>query len=223
MTRPHSVELDELDNYYIKVIQPDPRELEELDNYYTKTASDVITYCEGDERKEKLKELRDIVQENCLLYEQLKSTQHIKKDVLQLCKNNNDNEEIDMKSIIKAYDRGISELKVDVTRHPRLLEFDKHLEALLDNAKESKSDENAEVQMSGGYINTIDPISKKRIVDPVKNIICGHTYDRESVTELLKMNEKTRCPVIGCRSKEFITLANLRTDVVTKTYLEKNS
>lgn len=48
------------------------------------------------------------------------------------------------------------------------------------------------MQISGGYINVIDPISKKRIVDPVKNTICGHTYDRDSITGILKMNKKTR-------------------------------
>lgn len=56
--------------------------------------------------------------------------------------------------------------------------------------KESNADE--ELQLTGGYINTIDPISKKRIVDPVKNTICGHTYDKESITQLLKLNKKTR-------------------------------
>lgn len=43
-----------------------------------------------------------------------------------------------------------------------------------------------------GSINVIDPISKMRIKDPIKNIICGHTYDRENVMALLKVNKKTR-------------------------------
>ncbi|XP_017893537.1 E3 SUMO-protein ligase NSE2-like [Ceratina calcarata] len=199
------------------------RQLEELHNYYTRTAANIITYYEDDERRKKLKELRDIVQEHCSQYEKLKSAQDIKIHAFSLCDNNNDNEKIDMESIINGYDRGISEINVDVTRHPRLLEFDKHVEALLDNAKGSRSDQDAELELSGGYINVIDPISKKRIVDPVKNSICGHTYDRESITEMLKINKNTRCPVVGCKSKEFVRLTHLRADIVTKTYLEKNS
>lgn len=31
-----------------------------------------------------------------------------------------------------------------------------------------------------------------------------------------------RCPVIGCKSIEFVTLKHLRIDILTKTYLEKN-
>lgn len=57
---------------------------------------------------------------------------------------------------------------------------------------ETEENEDAEMQLRGGFINVIDPISKKRIVDPVKNTVCGHTYDRESITEILKINKKTR-------------------------------
>lgn len=55
-----------------------------------------------------------------------------------------------------------------------------------------KENADEELQLTGGYINIIDPISKKRIVNPVKNTICGHTYDKESITQLLKLNKKTR-------------------------------
>lgn len=61
-----------------------------------------------------------------------------------------------------------------------------------DKVANEENDGDADFQVSGGFINVIDPISKKRIVDPVKNSICGHTYDRESITEILKINQKTR-------------------------------
>lgn len=63
---------------------------------------------------------------------------------------------------------------------------------IIDGVVEKENDIDAELQLVGGYINVIDPISKKRIVDPVKNIICGHTYDRQSITQILKVNKKTR-------------------------------
>lgn len=46
--------------------------------------------------------------------------------------------------------------------------------------------------MTQDEINVIDPFTKKRMTDPVKNKACGHVYDRESAMAVLKMNEKTR-------------------------------
>lgn len=63
---------------------------------------------------------------------------------------------------------------------------------IIDGVVEKENDADAELQLVGGYINVIDPISKRRIVDPVKNIICGHTYDQQSITQILKVNKKTR-------------------------------
>lgn len=63
---------------------------------------------------------------------------------------------------------------------------------ITDGVAQKENDTDAEIQLKGGYVNVIDPISKKRIVDPVKNTICGHTYDQESIMQLLKINKKTR-------------------------------
>lgn len=49
-----------------------------------------------------------------------------------------------------------------------------------------------DIEMTQDDINVIDPFTKKRMTDPVKNKACGHIYDRESVTQLLKMNKNMR-------------------------------
>ncbi|XP_003704077.1 E3 SUMO-protein ligase NSE2 [Megachile rotundata] len=197
--------------------------LQELYESYTKAAVNIISYYEMPERKNKLKELRDLVQNNCVQNKKLKSAETIKNRLLDIYNDEDDDStEIDIESIIQQYKQTISEIDIDVSNDDNLIEFDKQVEALLDKIGNEANDEDAEMQLTGGYINVIDPISKKRIVDPVKNTLCGHTYDRDSITQILKINKKTRCPVVGCKSKEFVLLSHLRTDIVTKTYLEKN-
>ncbi|XP_012350569.1 E3 SUMO-protein ligase NSE2-like [Apis florea] len=197
--------------------------IEELYDSYTKIAANIIAYYDGDERNNKLKELRDIVENNCIQNKKLKSTEIIKKRLLSLYNDDDDdNVEHNIESTMNEYKQAISEIDKNVANDNKLKEFDKQVEALLDKVVQKENNTDEELQLTGGYINIIDPISKKRIVDPVKNTICGHTYDKESITQLLKLNKKTRCPVIGCKSIEFVTLKHLRIDILTKTYLEKN-
>lgn len=83
-----------------------------------------------------------------------------------------------------------------------------------------------------------------RMTDPVRNAVCGHVYDKESLVAMLKKNKNTRyvframlniriccyrtyvcihrCPVVGCTSMDYIVLSQCRPDIVTKTYLERN-
>ena len=196
--------------------------IEELYDCYTTTAANIVSYYGAAERKTKLKDLRDIVQNNCLQDKKLKSAEIIKERLLSVYNDGDDETQTNIEAITQEYTESISKMDTDVSNDEKLLIFDRQVEVLLDKVANEENDEDADLQISGGLINVIDPISKKRIVDPVKNSICGHTYDRESITEILKINKKTRCPVIGCKSKEFVTLANLRTDIVTRAYLEKN-
>lgn len=54
----------------------------------------------------------------------------------------------------------------------------------------------AELQLTESQINVIDPITKTRIVDPVRNTVCGHVYDKQSVTAMLQKNKKTRYNIV---------------------------
>ncbi|RZF36918.1 hypothetical protein LSTR_LSTR004606 [Laodelphax striatellus] len=67
-------------------------------------------------------------------------------------------------------------------------------------------------------INLIDPISKSRMKDPVKNVICNHTYDRYSIAEIMKRKSATgiRCPYQGCNNRELFKLQDLVPDEITK-------
>ncbi|XP_046827573.1 uncharacterized protein LOC124428040 isoform X3 [Vespa crabro] len=119
--------------------------------------------------------------------------QEIKEDILNQY-NDSKITEKSIQKIIKDYEKAVSKMNINVSTNERLLEFDRQLEALLSdvnkNQDSEKSNNDEELQLSGS-INIIDPISKMRIKDPMKNI-CGHTYDRETIMALLKVNRKTR-------------------------------
>ncbi|KAK2579558.1 hypothetical protein KPH14_010857 [Odynerus spinipes] len=195
---------------------------EELFECYAKTAANIVLYFQGE--KKMLDNLKDVVQKNCEIDAKLSMIEEIKQDIL----NQHDSNEITEKSItpiIKDYERAIDEINVNVSENGRLLEFNQQVKALLNDANKNQasvdSNDDEELQFSG-LVNVIDPISKTRIKDPIKNTVCGHTYDRENIMSLLKVNRKTRCPMVGCKSKQYIEIANLQTDVAMKAYLQRN-
>merc|ERR1719309_487033 len=55
--------------------------------------------------------------------------------------------------------------------------------------------------------NTIDPITKKEIVDPVRNKKCNHIYERGTILQSIdvaRQNGKSvRCPYMGCNCRDF--------------------
>ncbi|VVC90204.1 unnamed protein product [Leptidea sinapis] len=57
----------------------------------------------------------------------------------------------------------------------------------------------------------IDPITKKSIVDPVRNTLCGHIYEHSVIRDIIK-KKKLRCPVAGCGNRELIQEGHLVSD-----------
>lgn len=53
-------------------------------------------------------------------------------------------------------------------------------------------DADADLRLTGSKINIIDPISKIRMTDPVRNAVCGHVYDKASLVAMLEKNKNTR-------------------------------
>ena len=65
-------------------------------------------------------------------------------------------------------------------------------------------------------INIIDPLTKLRMKDPVRNKICGHHYDKSTILESIKINKRLRCPVAGCGHKQFVKADDLVDDHVMR-------
>ncbi|XP_012532147.1 E3 SUMO-protein ligase NSE2 [Monomorium pharaonis] len=199
--------------------------IEELDNCFVKTAGNIIKhYDDEEERHNILKDLKDILKNNCTEYAKLKAANAIR---LQMERRTDDNESTDaVKNITKKYAEAIAAIKVNPLEDNRLLEYNRQIEGLLQAneaaCKTAPDDTDADLQLTDSQINVIDPISKMRMTDPVRNMVCGHVYDRESLVAMLRKNKNTRCPVVGCTSQDYIVLSQCRPDIVTKTYLERN-
>ena len=90
---------------------------------------------------------------------------------------------------------------------------------------DTNDDDGEDVCMTQVEVNTICPISRKEMVQPMKNKACGHVYDKTSIEAIVNQANSlyppqiTYCPVIGCPSRErrqAVRLDNLEVDRETK-------
>ena len=84
---------------------------------------------------------------------------------------------------------------------------------------DSNNPEDVEVDedlMVTSEVQTICPITRKEMERPVKNLACGHVYDRAGIEGLMSQNAATRCPVVGCRNQAIVKQHNLQEDKATK-------
>jgi len=62
----------------------------------------------------------------------------------------------------------------------------------------------------------LDPITKRPMEDPVKNVYCGHSYERTSILALIAKSKKTKCPMGGCPNEAHIEANHLIDDTGLK-------
>ncbi|XP_064488617.1 E3 SUMO-protein ligase NSE2-like isoform X2 [Ornithodoros turicata] len=60
-----------------------------------------------------------------------------------------------------------------------------------------------------------DPITQCNVKMPVKNSICGHIYDKESIGLYMKATRNPRCPFVGCNNRTSL----LKTELVDDHYV----
>lgn len=59
-----------------------------------------------------------------------------------------------------------------------------------------------ELAVTNETIQMIDPYTKQEFTDPVKNKVCGHTYERSVITELLATHvHGQKCYWMGCKNR----------------------
>ncbi|EFN84318.1 E3 SUMO-protein ligase NSE2 [Harpegnathos saltator] len=196
----------------------------DLDSNFTKMATNIVKYVDDKKERDKmLKELRDALVENCLMTKKITIANEI-KDQLEYSEGIDSSQNI--QTIMDTYKKAMSEIQVNPLEDIRLLTFDRQMQGLSQVTQNISAnvfdDSSTELRLTCTDINVIDPISKTRMTNPVRNIICGHVYDKDSLVAVLEKNRKTRCPVVGCGNKEYISLSKCLTDIVIKTYLENN-
>ncbi|XP_037951135.1 E3 SUMO-protein ligase NSE2-like [Teleopsis dalmanni] len=89
---------------------------------------------------------------------------------------------------------------------------------------EEEVDKRGEMVVKMG-LNKFDPLSKKKMVDPVKSTVCGHHYEKETIIAYIKQLKKDKrscvCPVSGCMNNK-MQLKELQDDPVFKEQIESD-
>ena len=107
-----------------------------------------------------------------------------------------------------------------INKHPKMKEFESRvsieLQALMEGEDNIKDSDGIKVTQDDGgeiiateMVSTMDPITRQEMTDPVRNTLCGHTYERNSILQLVSKNSKTKCPMAGCANKSPVTQNHL--------------
>lgn len=58
---------------------------------------------------------------------------------------------------------------------------------------------------SSSFSAPLDPISKKLVHRPVRNIKCKHIYDKDSIYAYVRQSKrKAKCPYVGCKNNHLV-------------------
>ncbi|XP_053322425.1 E3 SUMO-protein ligase NSE2 [Spea bombifrons] len=80
-----------------------------------------------------------------------------------------------------------------------------------------------DVTVTQSQANFVCPITLVEMTNPVKNKVCGHTYQREAIERMIQDRQQkkknTRCPKIGCDHSD-IKITDLVPDVALKRTIE---
>lgn len=75
------------------------------------------------------------------------------------------------------------------------------------------ADDSVEMEMLSAHLSDKDPYTKRPIKEPMKNSICGHIYDRESIQQYINFQRNRRqlyqCPVELCRNRKLLDMNQL--------------
>jgi len=88
----------------------------------------------------------------------------------------------------------------------------------------SGDEEDEDLVMTQTTGTLLDPITRQPMRDPVKNIKCGHSYERGSIKALTKNGKKeVRCPIPGCPNSAFVEMDHLVDDTNLKRQIDRKN
>lgn len=155
--------------------------------------ADNISKYLDDEKEVEFEKLKSHVETYCLLEAQ----QDVAIQALDKAKSETDQSNIDsLKERFQKYLQSMSNKRLKVNNHPYMLEMNKRIQKGLDTARNNIDD--SDLAITEAQEQYMDPITKRPIVDPVKNTVCGHIYEKETIMNMLNVKTKTKCPVVGC-------------------------
>ncbi|XP_075438247.1 E3 SUMO-protein ligase NSE2 isoform X2 [Ascaphus truei] len=80
-----------------------------------------------------------------------------------------------------------------------------------------------DVAVTQSQINFICPITQMEMINPVKNKVCGHTYEKDAIERMIQnrhqKKKKARCPKVGCDHSD-MKITDLVPDTALKRAIE---
>lgn len=118
-------------------------------------------------------------------------------------------------------------LKTDIYRHfkSQLNEMKKQVGAGSQNESTSANEIDEDIAVTQSQRNFICPITQRELQCPVKNKVCGHSYEEEAIIKIIqtkhKQKKKARCPVVGCDNGD-MNQSDLSTDSTLRRAIESH-
>ncbi|XP_060801039.1 E3 SUMO-protein ligase NSE2 [Amyelois transitella] len=159
-----------------------------------------------DEKKAEFDKLKTLVGEYC--YQE--AQQEVAIQALEKAKRETDSDVDSLESRFKENLTSLAGKRADVNKHPFMIEINKRYQQAQQVARQNLDE--SDLAITETQDRYIDPITKKPIEDPVKNTVCGHIYERDSIMNLINRNNRTKCPVAGCGNKGPIKKQHLLSD-----------
>ncbi|KAJ8894081.1 hypothetical protein PR048_006691 [Dryococelus australis] len=201
-------------------------------NTLASSAKLIARLMEGSERKGHLQEFERILGDLCKLGEEHKNVCVAMEEVKKACKRparrsrgEDENANVDCpeaptenpQAMYRAKLKALQGVTPDVSLHPDMMAFKTMLREVL--CYDYGADDDEDVVLTAAEINIHDPFTRRVIVDPVKNIKCGHSYDRETIEEMLKKGS-IKCPYLSCPNRTEVRLVDLEPDKKLMKHLE---
>ncbi|XP_049865870.1 E3 SUMO-protein ligase NSE2-like [Pectinophora gossypiella] len=169
-------------------------------------ADNVSKYLE-EEKDAQFSKLRSYVSGYCMMEAQ----QDVAIRALE--KTTNETNESNVDTLEDRFNEHLSSLakkKLKVDNHPYMKEFDSRVQKGMQQARQNLDE--SDLAITESHDQYIDPITKKPISDPVKNKICGHIYEKESIYKFISLKNRIKCPVVGCANTQHIQHQHLLSD-----------
>ncbi|KAL4704986.1 hypothetical protein ACJJTC_005472 [Scirpophaga incertulas] len=158
------------------------------------------------EKEAEFDKLRSYVEEYCLLEAQ----EDVAIQALNKTKDETDESNVDtVEERFTSYLSGMAGKRLNADIHPYMLELKKRIQKGMQLANQDIND--SDLAITASPETHIDPITKRPIVDPVKNTVCGHVYEKEAIINLI-MRKSSKCPVAGCGNRGPIQKEHLISD-----------
>ncbi|PNF31677.1 hypothetical protein B7P43_G15139 [Cryptotermes secundus] len=166
-----------------------------------------IKFCDGEDRKEQLKKLSDLMGTCCFLDNKHGIAKASILNVQKILEENSgsgagnsegtDGHNPNVRELFNEEMEKRSSRAPNPKKHEKYINFIKNTELLM-KAEVSGDDE---LTLVDAETLTVDPITKQRMTDPVRIKQCGHTFEKRSIMSLLKKRPHIRCPLPGCVQK----------------------